>query len=148
MTFYFSGLDTRFILFEVLIKMFANKTFEKELENEIIRMRELLIDELEVWVKNKLGYNLNRIPKIERYHNCDIMIHKNDLGPYGFAATYTEEEMIALAMKHGSRIVVKNGKKGKWYLKGMGKSTEYLQTQIDKKIGKFRDGVYCLLLEY
>jgi hypothetical protein len=42
------------------------------------------------------------------------MIHKNDLSPYGFAATYTEEEMIALAMKHGSRIVVKNGKKGKW----------------------------------
>jgi hypothetical protein len=48
MTFYLSGIDTRFILFEVLIKMFVNKTFEKELENEIIRMRELLIDELEV----------------------------------------------------------------------------------------------------
>jgi len=87
-------------------------------------------------------------PKISRYLQCDILIHKSDIQKYGFSANYTEEEMIALAMNHGSKIVVKNGEKGKWYLKGKCKTTEYLQMKIDKNIGKFRSGVYCLLLEY
>lgn len=56
----------------------------------------------------------------------------------------TEGEMIDLAVKNGSHIIVKNGK---WYLKGKGKSIEYLKSKIDENVGKFRDGVFCLLLE-
>jgi hypothetical protein len=32
-------------------------------------------------------------------------------------------------------------------VKGKGKSIEYLKSNIDENVGKFRDGVFCLLLE-
>lgn len=85
---------------------------------------------------------------VSRYLKRDILMHKNDIERYGFSAKFTEEEMIALAMKHGCRIVVKNGKKGKWYLKGKGKSIQCLQNDLDCAPDKFRDGVYTLLLKY
>ncbi len=82
-----------------------------------------------------------------RYSNCDILIHKNDVEWYGFDKNTTEEEMIALAVKNECPIIIKNGNKGKWYLKGNGKSIEFLKGKIDEKIGKSRNGVFCLLLE-
>jgi hypothetical protein len=84
--------------------------------------------------------------KITRYSNCDILLHQNEVEIYGFDKDKTEGEMIDLAVKHDCPIIVKNGK-GKWYLKGKGKSIEFLKTKIDEQIGKTRDGVYSLLLE-
>jgi hypothetical protein len=83
---------------------------------------------------------------ITRFLNTDILI---DWGKSkeGYPSDKTEGEMIDLALKNGYPIIVKNGKKGKWYLKGNGRSIEYLKLQIEEKKGKSRDGVFCLLIE-
>ena len=88
--------------------------------------------------------NYNRIT---RYSKCDILLHKNDIEWYGFDNNKTEGEMIDLAIKYGCPIIIKNGRNGKWYLKGKGKSIEYLKNKIQENIGKSRNGVFCLLLE-
>lgn len=84
--------------------------------------------------------------RITRFSKCDILLHKNNVERYGFEKTKTEGEMIDLAIKNECPIIIKNGN-GKWYLKGKGKTIEYLKSKIDEKIGKSRDGVFCLLLE-
>ncbi len=85
--------------------------------------------------------------KITRYLKCDILLHKNDVVWYGFEKTKTEGEMIDLAIQNVCPIIIKNGINGKWYLKGKGKTIDYLKNNIDVNIGKSRDGVFCLLLE-
>ena len=85
--------------------------------------------------------------KITRFSKCDILLHKNNVERYGFEKTKSEGEMIDLAIKNDCPIIIKNGINGKWYLKGKGKPIEYLKSKIDEKLGKSRDGVFCLLLE-
>jgi hypothetical protein len=84
-------------------------------------------------------------PTITRYLNCDLLIHKNDVERLGFDKNYTEEEMIDLAVKYGSPIIIKNGK-GKWYLKGNDKSIDSLKSLISINTGKYTRRL-CLLLE-
>jgi hypothetical protein len=55
--------------------------------------------------------------------------------------------MIQLAIEYGCKIVTRSGKNGKWYLKGKNRTIDYLKEKLDKNLGKYRDGVYCLLLE-
>jgi hypothetical protein len=85
--------------------------------------------------------------KITRYLNCDILINQNDIERYGFDKNKTQGEMIDLAIINNCHIIVKNGKKGKWYLKGKDRNILFLKNKIEENIGKFRNGVYCLLLE-
>lgn len=85
--------------------------------------------------------------RITRYLNCDILINQNDVEYYGFHKSFTEGEMIDLAVENNCPVIVRNGKNGKWYLKGKDKSLEYIKTLISEHTGKSRDGVYCLLLE-
>ena len=82
-----------------------------------------------------------------RYLKCDFLIYKNDVEKYGFDKNKTEGEMIDLAVKYHCRIIVKNGKNGKWYLKGKDIPVEFLKIKIREKVGTCRDGVFCLLLE-
>ncbi len=82
------------------------------------------------------------------FPNCDILLHNNDVEVHGFEKTKTIGEMIDLAVKNDCRIIIKNGTKGKWYLKGKGKPIEYLKCKIDERLGKSRDGVICYLLEF
>jgi hypothetical protein len=84
---------------------------------------------------------------ITRFLKCDILLHNNDVEVHGFEKTKSEGEMIDLAVKNDCRIIIKNGTNGKWYLKGKGKPIEYLKSKIDERLGKSRDGVFCLLLE-
>jgi hypothetical protein len=84
---------------------------------------------------------------ITRFSNCDILISKNDVEYYGFPKTKTEGEMIDLAIEYRCPIIVKNGNKGKWYLKGRGKQIADLKNKIDENLGKSRDGVFCLLIQ-
>lgn len=85
--------------------------------------------------------------KITRFPRCDILIGRNDVERLGFDKNISEDEIIELAVKHGSNVIVKNGNNGKWYLKGNGIPIEVLQQKIEKNIGKYREGVYCILLE-
>ena len=82
---------------------------------------------------------------ITRFLNCDLLIHKNDIQNLGFDKNYTEGEIIDLAVKHGCPIIIKNGK-GKWYLKGQGKTIDELKGLINNNIGKYERRV-CLILE-
>ena len=84
--------------------------------------------------------------KMTRFLKCDILINKNDVDVHGFEKTKSIGEMIDLAVKNDCRIIIKNGTKGKWYLKGKGKPIEYLKSKIDERLGKSRDGVDCYLL--
>ena len=88
------------------------------------------------------------INKMTRFSNCDILLHNNDVEVHGFEKTKNIGEMIDLAVKNDCRIIIKNGTNGKWYLKGKGKSIEYLKSKIDERLGKSRDGVFCYLLEF
>lgn len=85
--------------------------------------------------------------RITPFPKCDILLHQNNVEQYGFDKTKTVGEMIDLAIKNECPIIIKNGINGKWYLKGKGKTIEYLKSKIDEKLGKSRDGVFCLLLE-
>jgi hypothetical protein len=85
--------------------------------------------------------------QIIRYLKCDILINQNDVEKCGFDKNKTEGEMIDLAVENSCPIIIKNGKNGKWYLKGKGKTIENLKSKINEKIGKSRNGVFCLLLE-
>ena len=85
--------------------------------------------------------------KITRYLNCDILINQNDIEKYGFDKNKTEGEMIDLAMINNCHIIVKNGKKGKCYLKGKDTNILFFKNKIEENIVKYRNGVYCLLLE-
>lgn len=84
---------------------------------------------------------------ITRYLNCDILINQNDIEQYGFDKSKTEQEMIELAIQNECPIVVKSGENGKWYLKGKNKSIQSIKHKIEEHKGKFRNGVYCLLIE-
>ena len=89
-----------------------------------------------------------RYSNISFHEKCDILKNQNDIEYYGFDKNKTEGEMIDLAVKNQCPIIIKSGRNGKWYLKGKGKTIEYLKSKINEKKGKSRDGVFCLLLEY
>lgn len=114
----------------------------QRIESKIIEIQEWL-DELK---QQELLTSYSPI-KITRYDNCDILIHQADIERLGFDKTKTEEEMVQLAIEHGCKVITRNGNNGKWYLKGKGRTIYSLKEKLDKNLGKYRDGVYCLLLE-
>jgi len=86
-------------------------------------------------------------PDCQKFLNTDILRwNGGDIKRLGFPKTHTEAEMYTLARCYGCKIITKNGKNGKWYLKGKGRTLEALKGEINKNRGNSRDGVYCLLL--
>jgi hypothetical protein len=100
------------------------------------------------WIKkddideNRIGKNW--IETIITEKNGDEI---NIVGKKGYLKNHTEDEMIDLATKQKCPIIIKNGKNGKWYLRGKGYTIENLKNKIDENLGKSRDDVFCLLLE-
>jgi hypothetical protein len=86
------------------------------------------------------GYRLTKFIK------TDIMVDWSK-SKEGLSKNLSEEEVINMAMLGGYKIVTKNGKNGKWYLKGRDKEFQILKEEIDSKLGSAREGVYCILLE-
>jgi hypothetical protein len=86
-------------------------------------------------------------PIITRYMNTEILVNKNNVEWYGFDKTFSEEHMIELAIQHRCPIINKNGRNGKWYLKGQGRSITDIKNRLEQKQGQAREGVYCLLVE-
>jgi hypothetical protein len=82
------------------------------------------------------------------YPETDVLHHQNDIEPLGFPKTNTLDEMIACAREHECYIITKSGKNGKWYIKGNGRTLEFLKNKLDQNIGNRRKGVFCVLLEY
>ena len=83
---------------------------------------------------------------ITRYPNCDILINWGK-SKEGYPSTKTDGEMIDLAVANGYSVITKNGKRGKWYLKGKDKNIEFLRNKLDENVMRHREGVFCLLLE-
>lgn len=81
------------------------------------------------------------------FPRCDILVGKNDVQRLGFDKDLTDTQIIALAIKHNSPVIVKNGRNGKWYLKGNGMDMDLLKEKLEEQKGKSREGVYCMLLE-
>lgn len=81
------------------------------------------------------------------FPRCDILVGKNDVQRLGFDKDLTDIQVIALAVKHNSPIIVKNGRSGKWYLKGNGMDMDVLKEKLEEQKGKSREGVYCMLIE-
>jgi hypothetical protein len=85
-----------------------------------------------------------------RVNKCDILkgTRYNDIEPYGFDKLKTLGEMIDLAVLHKCPIIIKAGTNAKWYLKGKGRSYDSLKGKITENIGKEKDGVYCIIIQY
>lgn len=73
---------------------------------------------------------------LEIYSNTDILVGCDSVSPYGFNKDMTFKEMVSLAIEHKCPIIVKNGR-GKWYLKGQGKTIEQLRGKIEENKGKY-----------
>ena len=85
--------------------------------------------------------------KITKFNYCDILIGSNDISTTGFDKNMTEREIIDLAIQHQCPIIVKCGK-GKWYLKGHGKTADQLKSLIERNINETKYKTrYVLLLE-
>jgi hypothetical protein len=85
---------------------------------------------------------------IIKYHNCDVFRGNNNIQKKGFDGKLSEKHMIQLAIEHGCPLIVRSGIKGKWYLKGKGKSIDELKEKIEKNKGNSGDGVFTILLEF
>lgn len=86
--------------------------------------------------------------KITRYDKCGLGIsRKHDVEPHGYPNTKTTGEMIDLAIQNECKLILKNGKNGKWYLKGQNKTIEFLKKKISEKVGTESRDVFCLLIE-
>jgi hypothetical protein len=87
------------------------------------------------------------------YDRCDFLIGfptngNNNVERLGYDRNNTLGEMIDLALAHKCPIIIKSGRNGKWYLKGQGKTNEFLKDQIQRKTGTRREGVICYFLEF
>jgi hypothetical protein len=78
------------------------------------------------------------------YDKTDIFYHKNDVQKRGFDASTPQHIIIQKAIEHGCPVVVKNGKRAKWYLKGKGLSYDEVTLAIEEKKGIKRDGVFTI----
>ena len=77
--------------------------------------------------------------KTDVFHGGDDAIYPKDK---------TLGEMIDLAIKHKSPILVKAGKNAKWYLKGSKRTTDQILTALQEKEGKSRDGVVTYYIHF
>ncbi len=86
--------------------------------------------------------------QITKFEKCDILKGKNDVEKNGFDKNTPFEKIINIAVKNKCKIVIKNGDRGKWYLKGQGLDVLFLKTKINEAIGcSSRNGVCCYLIE-
>jgi hypothetical protein len=90
--------------------------------------------------------------KITEHHRCDILIEfpnngNNNVEMFGFDKNKTLGEMIYIALLHKCPIIIKAGKNAKWYLKGRGKTLEFLKNKIELNKGTKREEMTCYPLE-
>ena len=79
------------------------------------------------------------------YHGSNIVPKNNEgcVGKSGIDKTYSFMQVAKLAKDCGANIIIKNGKKGKWYLKRCKK--EEIQKRIEKQA--WRDTSRCRMYE-
>jgi hypothetical protein len=91
---------------------------------------------------------MTSLTNITKYDRCDFLRDNNNVQRLGFERNKTLGEMIDLAVTHRCPIIIKSGPNAKWYLKGQGKTTEFLRAEIERKRGTRREGVICYFLEF
>jgi hypothetical protein len=109
-----------------------------------------------VWLDGRFSFTHTIMAfTIKVFPKCDILIHKNDISRLGYEKdTKTLSEMIELAILHKCPIIIERAR-GKWYLKGNGKTHAELVLLIQKNLNdpsKVKDynsrTVYLLNAEY
>ena len=68
---------------------------------------------------------------IQIFNATDALIGQNDIERLGFDKNRSLEDMIELATQHRCPLVVKDGR-GKWYLKGQGKTYEQITDALQQ----------------
>ena len=111
--------------------VFPKSTEQKLAEAEAkLAQVEAKIAELEEALKK----DRETIEMFTRYDGVMVLKHKNDVEERGYDGAYSEEYMIALAIKERCPIVQKSGPDGKWYLKGRDMSHDYLKSMIERQL--------------
>ncbi len=86
---------------------------------------------------------------MKRFYGADCLMNKNDIEPLGYDGDISEEEMIALAIKLKTPVIVKGGYNAKWYLKGKNVPYDTLRQMIKESQGKERyERCYVILIKY
>jgi hypothetical protein len=75
------------------------------------------------------------LKSVNLYEKCDPFYGTNNVEFYGYHRDTTLGEMVDKAIAYNCNIIQKNGKKGKWYLKGQGKEYDVSKEEIEKKVG-------------
>ena len=90
------------------------------------------------------------VKSITTHLRCDFLkgTRYNDIEPYGFDKSKTLGEMIDIAIENGCPIIIKAGADAKWYLKGKGRTNEYLKNKIEERTGKEKYDVACFFIQY
>ena len=86
---------------------------------------------------------------ITRYIGKDILINKNDVQSKGFDKSFSETDIIALAIKHKCPLIIRGSYTGKWYLKGQGRNYSYLENRMKSApmIPRY-ERCYALLIKF
>ena len=85
---------------------------------------------------------------MQLFNATDAFIGQNNVERLGFDKNKTLEEMIELATEHKCPLVVKDGR-GKWYLKGQGKTYEEIEAALNRnKENIEHKNVKCYVLRF
>jgi hypothetical protein len=86
---------------------------------------------------------------MQRFYGTDCLMNKNDIEPLGYDGNISEEEIIALAVKYKTPVIVKGGYNAKWYLKGKDLPYDTLMQMIKESKGKERyERCYTILIKF
>lgn len=104
--------------------------FPKSAEQEIAEAR-AKIAELEEALKKYCDTPKMAKNERTRYNGVMILKHKNN---FEYDESYSEEDIIALAIKERCPIVQKAGPNAKWYLKGRDMPHDHLKSMIETQL--------------
>jgi len=77
-----------------------------------------------------------------------VLKGSGDISKTGYPAYLSEKSIIDFATSTGCNIIIKNGYKGKWYVKYTKLSNERILERLDRNANNSRPGVYTLFISY
>jgi len=88
----------------------------------------------------------SKLRYLKKYTNKCVGQRDNLVEKYGFPATNTFPQMLALAMEHNCNLIQKSGMRGKWYLKN--KDYKKIKKELKDETRHNRKNHICYLIKY